>query len=418
MGSELTRPGAARLSLWLAAVAVAGCGSTSLVAPPPPAAMDGGGVDGLAEDALAPAADAVAPAPPVPDASPVGAPDAPDAALPDSATPDLTPDVAPDLPPFLAGEVCASDGQCASGYCVDQRCCSVRACAGDCNFCRGPGGTCTVLTRAGEGGALGGCITRYACDERRSCRKLTRESCRDFNDCLGEKCIAGVCEDAGYLHVWPEMAEMGTVPPGSDQEIRFTVRNRSGVPADPFDIVLVPVDGATELGLVPDVDCGPLGLEPNYFCQFTVRLAVKFPGPKAAVIELRRGATILWKASVGSAGPAPALAPAVRGTFAEVSTSAGLDRGTVDFEIDNPAGGSDVVSFTLEGRDPDSFAILESVAQPPCTLPVAPGTRCRLGVALRPAATRAEEGPKTARLVITSARGRAIAGLYGTRILP
>ena len=53
-----------------------------------------------------------------------------------------------------SGQVCSASSQCASGFCVDGRCCS-SACNGVCQTCATPTGTCTIVTSADDNTCTG-----------------------------------------------------------------------------------------------------------------------------------------------------------------------------------------------------------------------------------------------------------------------
>jgi hypothetical protein len=78
---------------------------------------------------------------------------------------------------LAAGKGCATDGECGSGFCVDQICC-VTPCAGECHACNVPGseGTCTPIA-AGE-------------DPADECAMEPAATCGHDGTCDG----AGACE--------------------------------------------------------------------------------------------------------------------------------------------------------------------------------------------------------------------------------
>src|SRR6185369_14317670 len=47
------------------------------------------------------------------------------------------------------GQLCTTSAQCASGFCVDGRCCS-SACTGTCQTCANASGVCSAVTNADD----------------------------------------------------------------------------------------------------------------------------------------------------------------------------------------------------------------------------------------------------------------------------
>jgi hypothetical protein len=404
------------------------------IAPDRPAPMpDAAVVVDAPVDAPAPPPDVFVP----PDAAPDIA--VPDVAVPDAPAPDLAPDVAPDLPapdvapdrapdlapdvtPDLAGPetpgaplgaVCFDDGECGSGHCVYWKCCAT-ACAGDCNFCMGSGNTCQKWTLA-KSPDFASCVTRYACDERTVCKRLTGQPCTDFNDCLGEKCVGGVCTSGWRAWLTPELVDFGSVRVGDTVSVEYKVENKATSSAeDPFQIVLHQTDHTDFRVVQGTTPCGPTGLPAGGSCFFTVEFTPSSNSFRLATLELRGGAsgiTILTKASLAGQGMLAAFKFATISPtwhyFGETFTDGYL--GPVTFAITNPAGsGAPVTSIRFEGRNGAEFKPFPAGAS--CTLPLAPGATCFLDVMLE---HNSVPGPHVGRLVVTGPYGEVVAGMYG-----
>jgi hypothetical protein len=351
-------------------------------------------------DATADAAEDVAPDAPADVAGDV----APDAATDLAA--DMAPDLAVDMAPptgSVNGSPCSVARQCLSGNCVDNHCCSVPACPGDCNFCLGPGGTCTVRTRQAPG--LFGCITRFACDENRYCRRLTGQSCRDFNDCLDEKCIGGLCVWMGYFRITPELVDFGTVALGASATATYRVVNAGGRIEDPVEIVVLPI-GQDDFEVIPGVPACGNTLAIGGTCSFSIRFTPTTPFPAMALVQVKRGILMVTQASVGGSTQTPDAAGITPSFWDHGTLGVGQIPEAKTFVIANPPGGEPVDSITLEGRDSGDFAMIDNRC--PAVLP--PGESCTVFVSFVPTSS----GPKAARLVVTGNAGStAVAGMYG-----
>jgi MYXO-CTERM domain-containing protein len=119
------------------------------------------------------------------------------------------------------GDPCSDDAECASGFCVDDRCCAAD-CTGDCAACSiaqgaSADGTCTFLPAGSEGNPSCGvlvcnghspncayCESNEDCSERRYCARdrvcepsrVEGEACDDPWACPSGFCVDGVCCDA------------------------------------------------------------------------------------------------------------------------------------------------------------------------------------------------------------------------------
>ena len=81
------------------------------------------------------------------------------------------------------GEMCTVTGDCATGTCTDNRCCS-QPC-GVCQACTGAGGTCVVVTSADDADTCTGVST---CDATGACKKKNGQACT-----IGADCASGTC---------------------------------------------------------------------------------------------------------------------------------------------------------------------------------------------------------------------------------
>jgi hypothetical protein len=87
------------------------------------------------------------------------------------------------------GGICDAADQCASGWCVDGRCCVAPAC-GVCAACVGKGGTCQMVVSAPDPDT---CMGSEACGADGQCRKLNGQMCAGNQTCLSGFCVAGRC---------------------------------------------------------------------------------------------------------------------------------------------------------------------------------------------------------------------------------
>ncbi|AKT40663.1 hypothetical protein [Chondromyces crocatus] len=86
------------------------------------------------------------------------------------------------------GQTCSANVDCASGFCVDDRCCST-ACYGDCVSCGNPQGQCTPLPL----GTTDTCTGGAQCNGMGECRLPTGLLCMNGAQCLSGYCTDGVC---------------------------------------------------------------------------------------------------------------------------------------------------------------------------------------------------------------------------------
>jgi hypothetical protein len=90
------------------------------------------------------------------------------------------------------GGVCASGDQCASGSCVDGRCCQTPSC-GVCAACTGSAGTCQKITDAPDPDT---CSGSEACGGDGQCRKRNGQTCQGDESCVSGFCVQGRCCDS------------------------------------------------------------------------------------------------------------------------------------------------------------------------------------------------------------------------------
>ena len=96
------------------------------------------------------------------------------------------------------GEGCtaATASTCASGFCVEDVCCSTAACSGVCQSCNVAGheGTCTAAAAGTE--VPGSCADGQACDGSGNCRTKNGLTCSSASACASGFCVDGVCCDS------------------------------------------------------------------------------------------------------------------------------------------------------------------------------------------------------------------------------
>jgi hypothetical protein len=93
------------------------------------------------------------------------------------------------------GAGCAVANECASGFCVDTKCCD-SACSGLCEACNkgrtdGTEGICSPVKP--ETDPDDECAGTLECDGNRACKSARGESCSVDGDCAGGFCVDGVC---------------------------------------------------------------------------------------------------------------------------------------------------------------------------------------------------------------------------------
>ncbi len=110
----------------------------------------------------------------------------------------------------MLGTVCAADGECDSGFCVDGVCCE-RACRGVCKACAEPGteGMCTIVSGAPRGTRTG-CMM---CDDG-VCDEMTLgdngAACVTAMECDSGHCVDGVCCERACTGTCKACGEVGT----------------------------------------------------------------------------------------------------------------------------------------------------------------------------------------------------------------
>ena len=116
------------------------------------------------------------------------------------------------------GEPCNHNKDCASGTCVDGRCCN-NTCETTCYSCnvKGKEGTCSPMSGQRDTGCNEACISctagkcspltsgtqvtqgtklcsgTSACDGKGACKKKIGQACNNSNDCASGVCVDGVC---------------------------------------------------------------------------------------------------------------------------------------------------------------------------------------------------------------------------------
>jgi hypothetical protein len=355
-------------------------------------------------------------APPAPDLAiaPVdGAPDAPPdlSVVTVDASPVAAVDAAVDLAapidgcgeacPRAHGADCERDDQCVSRHCVDGRCCQSAACTGDCNFCRGPAGTCVEQTAAPA--EVPGCLDRFACTPQKACRKLVGAPCTGGDQCESGSCVQGSC--ACTLCLSPALLDQGTTADGQITSIRMVVQNSTAIQQEPFEIALVPPDDPTvwvDRGDQPF--CGSAPVAPADGCQFWVELKLTAGMSEARTVELRRGGAVIDRAYVGATG-VPNDTPTIEGAdMGELPLGSNMRPWSLSLTNTRPQ------SFVIDrvyvaGRDAADFHLISNLCSPS-----APAhDRCEVTVQFAPRA----RGPRSAIIVVEGEGARVVGGLTG-----
>ncbi len=141
-------------------------------------------------------------------------------------------------PDKTPGAVCSGDSidasgahQCASGNCVDGRCCTT-ACTTACRSCANTNGTCTtVITNQDDPGSCSGSVT---CDASGQCLPTNGSTCTQDSQCSSGQCEDGLCcnvdcgnsnpNDCRACNVAGSQGTCSPVPSGS-----VTCRGSAGV---------------------------------------------------------------------------------------------------------------------------------------------------------------------------------------------
>ncbi len=121
------------------------------------------------------------------------------------------------------GEPCEEAAGCLSGACADGVCCE-ESCDEPCRRCNAPGGRglCLAIPRGWD--FKGDCGEGSVCDGAGGCLRLGGQACEDASDCLGGKCVDGVCCDrdcAGRCEACDTEGHEGVctpVPTGADPD--------------------------------------------------------------------------------------------------------------------------------------------------------------------------------------------------------
>jgi alpha-tubulin suppressor-like RCC1 family protein len=122
-----------------------------------------------------------------------------------------------------AGSSCSGGADCATGFCVDGKCCGTSSC-GPCQACTGGGGACVAVTSKDDDSCAG------TCDATGNCRAKKGQLCAAApGGCIsGTTCADGYCCDsacAGTCMACDLPAALGTctaVPSGSPHAGRGT----------------------------------------------------------------------------------------------------------------------------------------------------------------------------------------------------
>ena len=95
------------------------------------------------------------------------------------------------------GEPCAAGGECLSGNCADDVCCTTA--------CNGPCESCVLLYTGVADGACapvvayedpdGECALGSSCDGANTCKKNDGQLCGGAGECITGQCVDGVCCD-------------------------------------------------------------------------------------------------------------------------------------------------------------------------------------------------------------------------------
>ncbi len=100
------------------------------------------------------------------------------------------------------GQTCGVAGDCASGNCVDTKCCE-SACTATCKSCNNAAGTCTtnVATETTDANANPACSGTDVCNGAGTCLKKRGQDCTVAGDCSsgfcsGNKCCNNACNGA------------------------------------------------------------------------------------------------------------------------------------------------------------------------------------------------------------------------------
>lgn len=94
------------------------------------------------------------------------------------------------------GQTCMSDGECASGACVDGFCCNT-PCTGVCQACsflltEAPNGVCSPIAPGKQDGSPA-CDGVNACDGSGKCKLVDAQPCMTSDQCVSGHCVDGVC---------------------------------------------------------------------------------------------------------------------------------------------------------------------------------------------------------------------------------
>jgi alpha-tubulin suppressor-like RCC1 family protein len=105
-----------------------------------------------------------------------------------------------------AGSSCSGGPECATGNCVDGKCCTQSVC-GSCQACTGGGGTCVSVTNADDDSCVGTCDASGACKSKQGqlCTKTSGgcvggTSCSPDGVCCDQPCTEAckACDLQGY----------------------------------------------------------------------------------------------------------------------------------------------------------------------------------------------------------------------------
>lgn len=94
------------------------------------------------------------------------------------------------------GQGCGVAADCATGYCVDGRCCA-DDCSAACKSCGNAAGTCTtnVASETADANATPACTGNNACDGAGNCGKKRGQDCAGAGECASGFCSSGKCCD-------------------------------------------------------------------------------------------------------------------------------------------------------------------------------------------------------------------------------
>jgi hypothetical protein len=245
---------------------------------------------------------------------------------------------------------------------------------------------------------------RYACDQRGACRKVVGDRCSGDSECLSERCVEGTC--ACTLCLYPEILDLGSLQVGTTHPSSLVIRNRGAAEEGPVDIVLA----AGSSGFVVDPALSP-GCRGSFASGQTCGLSFQVgPGPwsRSAVVELRRGGSLVARASLIAGAATPGSALLYRSPVDFGATPLGLKKMAGRTLSLSNTGPTFTPKLAIEGRDAARFGIEFHN----CSAPLPPSEVCTIATSFQPT----QKGLAVARLVVTAGPSTVYAGLIGEGI--